>query len=169
MVSFQRILNTKSTLSQKLKIGKLFFHRFQNITHLLGPKTTYGPFFRGGITLNILSVIINSIYVYFDYWQQTSTPQAYISRQSRPLHSNGRLRNAHLYPDESKTRLKDSFELGLEFQKIPSNWDLNFKRFLWIGTCNKNRGQVGYRLLLDISPRLLYRFLFFLLKNKVCN
>ena len=39
VINFLRILSTKSTISQKIKItkmGKLFFHRFQNIVHLLG-------------------------------------------------------------------------------------------------------------------------------------
>ena len=30
-----RIFNTKSNIFQKIEIGKLFFHRFQNIAHLL--------------------------------------------------------------------------------------------------------------------------------------
>ena len=34
--NFIRILSTKSTVSQKTKIGKFIFNSFQNITHLLG-------------------------------------------------------------------------------------------------------------------------------------
>ena len=53
---FLRILRTKSTLSQKLnitKIGKLFFHRFQNIANLLGQKKC-GYF--SDIVVNLLSI-----------------------------------------------------------------------------------------------------------------
>jgi len=41
LVNYRRILCTNSTISQKLKIAKmwnLFSHRFQNIAHLLGQK-----------------------------------------------------------------------------------------------------------------------------------
>ena len=38
-------------LNEKIKIGKLFFHTFQIIDHLLGPKTRFSYFFwrEGGV------------------------------------------------------------------------------------------------------------------------
>ena len=45
---FSKNLSTKSTISQKIEIGKLFFHRFQNIAHLFGPKTQLIGNFGGG-------------------------------------------------------------------------------------------------------------------------
>ena len=35
LVNFLGILSIKSTISQNVKFGKLFFHKFQNIAHLL--------------------------------------------------------------------------------------------------------------------------------------
>ena len=45
---FSKNLSTKSIISQKIEIGKLFFHRFQNIAHLFGPKTQLIGNFGGG-------------------------------------------------------------------------------------------------------------------------
>ena len=51
VVNIIRIWSTKSTISQKIKtakIGKLLFHRFQNIAHILGQKkwATFGHLWR---------------------------------------------------------------------------------------------------------------------------
>ena len=55
-VNFISILNTKSTISQKVekaKIGYMFIHRFHNIAHLFGPKTDCGNFLGGGRGLHL--------------------------------------------------------------------------------------------------------------------
>ena len=48
MANFLRNLSTKSSISQKLKIIKLFFHRYENIAHIFKPKTQFGHFRGGG-------------------------------------------------------------------------------------------------------------------------
>ena len=67
LVHFLRILNTKSTISQKLtiaKIGNLFFHRFQNIGHLLGQKW---PIFLSQKMRDVLKPMKNN-YSIFSFW-----------------------------------------------------------------------------------------------------
>ena len=44
MVNFLRILSIKSIISQKLKIGKSFFHSFENIAQLFETKIQCGHF-----------------------------------------------------------------------------------------------------------------------------
>ena len=51
LVNFLRILNTKSTyFSKKMKNGKLFFHRFQHIAHLL---CQYGDFWGWWVCISV--------------------------------------------------------------------------------------------------------------------
>ena len=55
-VHIPSILSTTSTLSQKLKIGELIFHSFQNIAQLYGTKTQLGHFCggEGGFCMSLI-------------------------------------------------------------------------------------------------------------------
>ena len=76
LVNFQSSLNTKSTISQKLKLAKLFFHSFQtNMVHLLGLKTKFSHFWRGGgferlRSLTLGSEVVNEV-LKFGYSMKT--------------------------------------------------------------------------------------------------
>ena len=97
-LNFYEFLVYKSTISQKNKNRKkLFFHSFQNITHLFGPKIQFCHFFSACCSLEYIKLMTNWVVLDILVAKENNLFMTYLYRKPIKVFQWSLIVRSHLY------------------------------------------------------------------------